>query len=81
MPEGIIDTITLAVTVAFAIPVAMLGMQFLQDGNHLLGGVFVGLAIAMVVVEETITSPTDLPAMALQRVTDRIAKPSDDEDD
>ncbi|RRJ30322.1 DUF7533 family protein [Halocatena pleomorpha] len=72
MPNGIIDTITLAITVAFALPVGMFGAQFLLSGQYVLGGVFVGIAALMVAAEEYITTPGDLPAIAAQRVVGSI---------
>lgn len=68
MPKGIIDTITFAITFAFALPVGLFGIQFLLSDQFVLGGVFVALAVLMVVVEEYITTPSDLPAIAAQRV-------------
>lgn len=80
MPKGIIDMITLAVTVAFAIPVGLFGMQFLLSGQFVLGGVFVGLAVLMVVVEEYLTTPGDLPEIAAQHVVGAITTTDNDTD-
>lgn len=80
MPEGIIDTITLAVTVAFALPVGLFGMQFLLSGRTVLGGVFVLLAVLMVVVKEYLTTPGDLPALAAKRVAGAITKSENETD-
>lgn len=77
MSKGIIDTITLAITVAFALPVGLFGMQLLLSNQIVLGGVFVGLSVLMVVVEEYITTPSDLPAIAAQRVVGSLTKTDD----
>lgn len=78
MAKGITETITFAITIAFALPVGLLGVRFLLSEQFLLGGVFVGLAVLMVVVEEYITTPSDLPAMAAKRVVGTIAKTETD---
>lgn len=77
MPKGIIDTITLAVTVAFALPVGLFGLQFLLSDQLVLGGVFVGIAVLMVVVKEHLTTPGDLPALAAQRIAGTITNTDD----
>ncbi|UPM42560.1 DUF7533 family protein [Halocatena salina] len=77
MPKGIIDTITLAITVAFALPVGMFGVQFLLSEQLLLGSVFIGIAALMIIAEEYITTPSDLPAIAAQRVVGSITTTDD----
>jgi hypothetical protein len=78
MAKSIIDTVTLALTLVFAIPVGLMGGNFLLSGRILLGSVFIALAVLMVVFEEYLTSPTDLPGMAAQRVVGTIAKTEDE---
>jgi len=66
MAKGILGTIGLAATLVFAIPVAILGVQFLViDGQPVLGVAFLGIAVLMVAVEEYLTTPTDIPGMVL----------------
>jgi hypothetical protein len=74
MAKSIIDTVTLALTLVFAIPVALMGGNFLLSGQPILGSTFVVLAVLMVVIEEYLTSPTDIPGMAAKRVVGVIAK-------
>lgn len=76
---GIIGTVQRAVTVAFAVPVGLLGVDYLLRGRPS-GAVFLALAIAMVVVEEYVTSPIDIPGKAAERVTGAIVKDPDEDD-
>lgn len=78
MAKSIIDTITLALTLVFAIPVALLGGNFLLSGQMVLGSVFVVLAVLMVVIEEHLTSPIDIPGMAAKKATSVIVKTEDE---
>jgi hypothetical protein len=76
----ILDTLTLALTVALAAPVVIAGAEALAAGDRLLGGVLLGLAALMLVVEEFVLSPTDLPKAALQRVVGAAVKEPEDDD-
>ncbi len=80
MPEGILDFVGFAATVALAAPVALFGVLKIGQGNLALGAVFLAIAAGMVAVEEWLTTPSDLPVMVAQRVTGRVVEdPSDDE--
>lgn len=72
---GIIDTITLAITLAVALPVGLLGGEFLLSDRPVLGIVFVGIAVLMVVVEEYMIKPSDIPAMVAKRFVGGLVKP------
>lgn len=75
MARSILGTIGLAVTLVFAIPVALLGLQFLAfDGRPALGLAFLGIAVLMVAVEEYLTTPTDLPGMVLGKTVGAVVK-------
>jgi hypothetical protein len=80
MSRGIIGLAQLAVTLAFALPVALLGLQMLARGDALWGGSFLVVAVGMVAVEELLTTPGDVPTMVLRRVTGRVAKAPEDEE-
>lgn len=78
MNKGIIGTLQLAATLAFALPVALLGVQFLLDGRAL-GLAFVAVAVLMVALEEYLTSPTDVPAIVAEKVAGTVVKSDDEE--
>jgi hypothetical protein len=75
---GIIETIQRAATLVFVVPVVLLGLEFLLDGQLVGGGAFLAIAALMIAVEEYVTRPSDLPTMALERVTDAVVKTDDD---
>jgi hypothetical protein len=76
----ILDTLTLALTVALAAPVVIAGAEAFAAGDRLLGGVLFGLAGLMLVVEEFLVSPADVAIAPLQRVAGAVVKEPDDED-
>jgi hypothetical protein len=80
MAKGIIGTIQLAITLAFAIPVGLLGLDKLLAGETLIGGVFLAIAVLMVVLEEYLTTPTDIPGKVAQKTVGTIAKEPEEKD-
>jgi hypothetical protein len=83
MAKGILGTIGLALTLAFAIPVALLGLQFLAlDGQPILGVAFLAIAVLMVAVEEYLTTPTDVPGMILGKTVSTVVdEPTEESED
>ena len=79
MTRGIIATLQLLVTLAFAAPLALLGVQFLVSERFLMGSVFLGIAAAMVLLQEFLTTPQDIPTKVIERVTGRVVDDGDDE--
>jgi hypothetical protein len=77
--RSILDTLTLALTVALAAPAVIAGTEAFLAGDRLLGGLLLGLAALMIAFEEFLVSPTDLPVVALQRVTGAVLKEPDEE--
>lgn len=80
MAKGILGTIGLALTLVFAIPVALLGVQFfVLDGRPLLGVAFLAIAALMITVEEYLTMPTDVPGMVLGKTVGTVVSMPDEE--
>lgn len=73
MGRGIVGTVGLAVTLAFALPIGLLGLQRAVQGDSM-GVVLVVVAVLMVAIEEYLVTPTDLPALAGSRVLGAVAK-------
>ncbi|MFC7228452.1 hypothetical protein N0B31_13650 [Salinirubellus salinus] len=71
----------LAITLAFALPVALLGLQFLGDGNTTVGAGFLAIAALMVLINEYVASPGDLPGMLAGKVVGTVAKDPEAETD
>jgi hypothetical protein len=78
MARSITGTIGLAATLAFALPAALLGVEFLLGGRTLYGAALLFVAALMVAVEEYVTSPTDVPAAAAEKVVGRVATESEE---
>lgn len=77
---GIVGTIQLAATLVFALPVGLLGVQFLLDGRTLVGVGFVVVAALMVALEEYLTTPGDVSTSMAQKAFGKVVKTPDDEE-
>ncbi len=80
MNLGILDTISLAATLVFALPIGLLGIERIIAGQTILGGVFLAIGVLMVVLREWLTTPEDVPASAAKKVVGTIAKTDDEEE-
>ncbi|WP_372910406.1 hypothetical protein [Salinigranum sp.] len=81
MSLGITDSIQLAASLVFAIPLGIFGIDTLLRGDTFLGGVAVVVAVLMVVLPRMLTTPADIPAAAAEKAVGKAVKMPDDEDD
>lgn len=80
MGDGVLDTLGLAATLVFAVPVAILGADLLLGGSTLLGAGFLAVAALMVAFERRLTRPSDVPVEAAERVASVVAEDADARD-
>lgn len=81
MARSITGLIGLGATLVFALPVALLGLEFLLvQGRTVAGAGLLLIAGLMILVEEHLTTPGDLPGMVADQTVGRIAKTPDDEE-
>lgn len=81
MGKGIIGMIGLAVTLAFALPIALFGLDRLVGGETVIGAAALGIAVLMVVLEEYLTTPSDIPGKAAEKVAETVVKEPEDPDE
>ena len=82
MARSITGTIGLAVTLALAAPIALFGVEKLVAGDRLVGGTALAVAVLMLLVEEYLTTPTDLPGKLAEATVGGVAKtPEEDADE
>ncbi|KTG11048.1 hypothetical protein AUR64_06340 [Haloprofundus marisrubri] len=74
MALGILDTIGLAATLVFAIPVAIYGIEQLVSGETLFGVALLAVAAAMVLVPRYVTTPDDIPGKAAEKAVGSAVK-------
>jgi hypothetical protein len=82
MRLGILETVGLAASLIFAIPVGFYGIESFLSGNRALGAGLVVVAVLMVVLPRRLTTPADLPGAVAERVIGKAVKDpeTDDED-
>lgn len=78
---GILNTLGLVVTLAFALPVALLGIQFLLTGRTVFGVALCVVAVLMVVVKQYVTTPDDVPMAAAEKAAGAVVKEEDRDSD
>jgi len=71
--------IGLAATLVLALPVALLGLEFLVGGDTLMGVGLLAVAGLMIAVEELLTTPADVPQLVAEQTVGRLAKTDDEE--
>ncbi|ELY92851.1 hypothetical protein C483_06877 [Natrialba hulunbeirensis JCM 10989] len=70
---GIIDTIKLAGVLILALPAALAGLEFVFiRGDAGTGGILIGLAVGLVVVERWLTMPSDVPGLVAKRAAGTV---------
>jgi hypothetical protein len=74
---GILETVGLAASLVFAVPVGIAGGGFLLGDRPFLGGVLVLVAVLMVVVPRRVTTPGDVPGVVLGRLAGRAVENPD----
>jgi hypothetical protein len=81
MAMGITETISLAATLIFAIPLGIFGVTTLLDGNTFIGVVVIVVAVLMVVLPRRLTTPSDVPVAAAEKAVGSAVKTPDESDD
>lgn len=81
MRLGIFETIGLAASLIFAIPLALFGIETALAGQRALGAGLFLVAVLMVVLPRRLTTPTDLPSAVAERVVGRAVKEPDTDDE
>lgn len=81
MAMGIAESIQLAASLIFAIPLGIFGLTTLMDGNTFLGGVLLVIAVLMIVLPRFITTPADVPTAVAEKTVGKAVKVPDEDDD
>jgi hypothetical protein len=80
MALGIMDTIGLAASLVFAIPVGVFALQKLLAGEQLFGGILLLVAVLMVAIPQYLTTPQDIPGKVAGKVVGgAVADPDESE--
>jgi hypothetical protein len=79
MSLGILDLLGSAMTLLFATTLALAGAELLLRGNLAVGIGLLGVALGMVVLDQYVTTPSDLPVLIAGKLVGAVAKQPDDE--
>jgi hypothetical protein len=79
MRLGILDTLGLAATLVFAIPIAFVGVRLVLEDQLFLGGFLLLTAGLMVYLQRVATTPEDIPIKIAEKLTGGLVKPPEEE--
>jgi len=79
MKLGILESITFVGTLAVAIPMVYAGGSLYLGGNAI-GLLFVALGVLLVVAEHVLTTPQDLPFVAVEKMVGGVLPDPDESD-
>lgn len=72
---GILDTIKLAGVLVLALPAALAGIDLLLlRGETVTGSALIVLAVLLVVVQQRLTTPGDVPGLVAKRLFGSVVK-------
>ncbi|WP_192918438.1 DUF7533 family protein [Salinigranum salinum] len=81
MAMGITESITLAASLVFALPLGVFALTTLLDGNTFLGAVLLVVAVLMVVLPRRLTTPADVPAAVAEKAVGKAVKVPDEDEE
>jgi len=79
MARSILSTVGLAATVALAVPLVIFGIEQLLADERLVGSIVLAVAAAMVLVEEYLTTPTDIPELVAAKTVGAVVEEPDED--
>lgn len=71
---GILNTVGLVLTLAFALPVALLGVNLVISGRATIGIALCVVAVLMVALKQYVTTPDDVPTAAAEKTVNAVVK-------
>jgi peptidoglycan/LPS O-acetylase OafA/YrhL len=81
MSRSIVEQVSFMVAVVIAAPVALAGVDMTLRGETTWGPVLISFAAIVLVVEKYVTTPHDVPGVAVAKAVGLVAKdPEDDAD-
>jgi hypothetical protein len=80
MSRGILEMLGSVSILIVAIPPMYAGLELLVRGNLLIGGGLLAVSLGMVVADQYIMTPGDLPALAAKKFVSGVVRPPDDEE-
>lgn len=81
MGLGLLETVGLAASLVFAIPLGIYAFERIIGGEPVLGGAFLLVALLMVLLPRYLTTPRDLPGKVAERVADEVVVEPEDGDE
>ncbi|WP_053947349.1 DUF7533 family protein [Halolamina sediminis] len=81
MRLGLLETVGVAGSLVFAIPLGIYAVERLLGGDTAVGGAFLAIAALMVLLPKYLTTPGDLPGMAAERAVEGVVTNPEESDE
>jgi len=81
MRLGLLETVGVAGSLVFAIPLGIYAVERLLGGDTVGGGAFLAIAALMVLLPKYLTTPGDLPGMAAERAVEGVVADPEESDE
>lgn len=81
MGRSLLGYVGLGATLIFALPAVLLGVEFMFRGRTAWGVALMAAGALMIVVEERVTTPGDVPGLVAERTVGRITPDPDTDPD
>ena len=81
MRLGLLETVGVAGSLVFAIPLGIYATERLLGGETAVGGAFLLVAVLMVLLPKYLTTPGDLPGMAAERAVESAVADSEESEE
>lgn len=81
MRLGLLETVGVAGSLVFAIPLGIYAIERLLGGETAVGGAFLLVAVLMVLLPKYLTTPGDLPGMAAERAVEGAVADSEESEE
>lgn len=72
------DTVGLAASLVFAIPVGIFALDQLLTGDRMVGAILLVVAVLMVVIPRRLTTPQDIPGKVVERAVGSVVTDPDE---
>lgn len=77
---GIIETLQRMALMLILVPVVLAGLTLVLEGETVVGGGLLGIAVIIYLVSEYVKTPTDVGTDAAEQAASRVVKAPDDDE-
>ncbi|WP_227132486.1 DUF7533 family protein [Halorubellus salinus] len=81
MARSIVEQLSFATAIVIAAPIALAGVDMTLRGETTWGPILIAVSVMILLVEKYVTTPHDVPGLAVAKVVGFVAKDPDEDAD